>query len=159
PLRLEFVYDGVLWSGNPVKGTWTTSTWYWLRMQVIKGSDGRPQQLNGKIWSSGTSEPTGWTITYVLPESWENRDGGYAGLNGSREGVFTGQSLSYATMAFDSVTATGPGIALGAGAGTLAATTASPATTGTTLPLTTSAGLLDGTPRHDLALSQSAARP
>jgi hypothetical protein len=108
PVHLEFLNDGVGWSGWLVNGSQTTlgftpaaapkiGEWWWFHMRVSNGI------LYGNAWkdpnqNAGAStpignEPSGWMITYNpasqgVQSQW-NRTSGSAALVGSSTGTFT----------------------------------------------------------------------
>ncbi|QDV32187.1 S8 family serine peptidase [Tautonia plasticadhaerens] len=101
---LEFLNDYVAWSGDISASsrqaiTMNEDQWYWFRMREADGV------LYGKVWADGSTEPTGWTITFDAAAAGWNRSGNAASVNGGLYGEFTaiGQPLSYSSAVFDDV--------------------------------------------------------
>jgi hypothetical protein len=117
PFHLEFLNDGVGWSGWLINGTQATlpidtptpGVWYWFHMTVSGG------KLYGNAWvdpdpstPEPTGEPAGWMLIYNpadqgVQSQW-NLTSGYAALTGSSTGTFTSESLSSGRVSFDDVT-------------------------------------------------------
>jgi hypothetical protein len=164
PVHLEFLNDGVAWSGWLISGSQTTvayakadapklGDWYWFHMAVSNG------ELYGNVWKdpdpgslSPTGEPAGWTIIYNPADqgaqSQWNRTSGVAALTGSSTGQFTGEPPSGAAVSFDDVT-----VRTGVTVPTTVMTTASASSAAVALtPIgALGAGLVDDTCLTDLA--------
>jgi hypothetical protein len=117
PTHLEFLNDGVAWSGWLVNGSQTTvpygadqpghptplpGDWYWFHMTVSGG------KLYGNVWKDGSAEPSGWEIVYdpasQLAQSQWSRTSGVAALTGSSTGTFPNEPPSGGAVSFDDVT-------------------------------------------------------
>lgn len=65
--------------------SWTTGSWYWLKLQAIGTA------IKGKSWPDGTSEPAGWDIE-ITNSSYSN---GYCGFSGeSNNGKFDDMTIT-----------------------------------------------------------------
>jgi hypothetical protein len=140
PVHLEFLNDGVAWSGWLINGSQTTvaytvdtapklGQWWWFHMTVSGG------KLYGNAWRDATNdtshspagEPPGWMIVYdpasQQAQSQWNRAGGVAALTGCDTGTFQSEPPSGGTVAFDDVT-----VRTGVTVTTTAMTTASAST-------------------------------
>ncbi len=73
---VQFLNDYVAWS--PLfPFDWQEGTWYHFKLRSADSV------LYGKVWQDGTSEPSDWMFSQ---SGWDNRSGGYAGLNGGSGG-------------------------------------------------------------------------
>jgi hypothetical protein len=165
PFHLEFLNDGVGWSGWLVNGKQTTvaiatpqvNTWYWFHMTVSGG------KLYGNFWmdpnqnpgaSSPTGEPPGWMVVYNPADQgvqyqWNLRSG-VAALTGSSTGTFPGAAPSGGAVSFDDVT-----VRTGVTASAAFITTASASASTSAMPLAPlvapGAGAMDDPTLTDLA--------
>jgi hypothetical protein len=96
---LQFLDDGVVW-GNQYAFNFTIGDGHWYNIKM----ESRGGVLYANVWAVGTTEAPTWQYVQA---GWGDRTGGYAGLNGSSEGVFPNESFSGATAAFQHVTVTG----------------------------------------------------
>ena len=101
--RVEFVHDGVAWSGWPSQAgeagyaafDWTPGQWYLFDMRIEEG------MLIGKVTEVATGRSSA-ELRFDLARYGWNRTTGLAGVNGGSAGSWGG--TSYATASFDDVT-------------------------------------------------------
>ncbi|MCX6272723.1 MAG: hypothetical protein NTU44_16200, partial [Bacteroidetes bacterium] len=93
---VNFLSDKLAW-GTAVSFSWTTGTWYWMKMKIMGTT------LSGKIWADGSSEPGTWTMTQTLGGTNWNLTSGYPG--------FVGSSIATTTSSFDDLTVSDPSVA------------------------------------------------
>ena len=82
--KLQFMQDFVAWSEG-CDFPYQTGKWYWLKLRKTD------EQLSGKAWADGDTEPPGWMTTW---KDWNDSGPGFPGLDGGTMG--SSGSLSFA---------------------------------------------------------------
>ena len=101
--RIEFLHDGVAWSGWPSQAgeagyatfDWSPGQWYLFEMRIEEG------MLIGRVTEVATGRSSA-ELRFDLARYGWNRTSGLAGVNGGSAGSYWG--TSYATASFDDVT-------------------------------------------------------
>ncbi|MFZ4545990.1 MAG: choice-of-anchor Q domain-containing protein [Bacteroidales bacterium] len=93
--KINILSDKLAWA-TEVSFTWTTGTWYWMKLKIESG------YLKGKIWKDGDSEPVDWTISQMLGSGSWTLSTGYPGVVGS---AVTGTGVSYDDVTVSTPTA------------------------------------------------------